>query len=68
MKSLAVSPPEDKPDIVPVVEHYTALKRAGRQLQGLCPLHAEKTPSFTVDPEKQFFYCHGCHQGGDVYM
>jgi DNA primase len=64
-KSLA-SNLEGKPDIVPIVEQYTTLKRAGHQLHGLCPLHSEKTPSFTVNPDKQVFYCHGCHQGGDV--
>ena len=58
--------PGDKPDIVPIAEQYTTLKRAGGQWRGLCPIHSEKTPSFTVNPEKQVFYCHGCHQGGDV--
>jgi len=58
--------PGDKPDIVPIAARYTTLKRVGRQLSGLCPLHSEKTPSFTVNPDKQVFYCHGCHQGGDV--
>jgi hypothetical protein len=57
---------DNKPNIVPITEQYTTLKRAGRQLRGLCPLHSEKTPSFTVNPDMQVFYCHGCHQGGDV--
>jgi hypothetical protein len=56
----------DKPDIVRIADQYTALKHSGRQLYGLCPLHSEKTPSFTVNPDKQVFYCHGCHEGGDV--
>lgn len=55
-----------RPKIEDVVSHHTELRRSGRQLSGRCPLHAEKTPSFYVDPEKQVFYCHGCHAGGDV--
>ncbi len=44
----------------------TRLRRAGRQLVGLCPLHQEKTPSFTVDPRQQLWHCFGCKAGGDV--
>jgi len=43
------------------------LKKAGRNYVGLCPFHAEKTPSFTVNAEKQIFYCFGCHTGGSVF-
>jgi DNA primase len=43
------------------------LRRAGRNLLGLCPFHAEKTPSFTVSPDKQIFYCFGCGAGGNVF-
>ncbi len=43
-----------------------ALKRAGKRLIGLCPFHSEKTPSFSVTPEKGFFYCFGCGKGGDL--
>ncbi|HWB72838.1 MAG TPA: DNA primase [Egibacteraceae bacterium] len=46
---------------------YTALKRAGSRLTGLCPFHEEKTPSFTVDPDRGLFHCFGCGEGGDVY-
>lgn len=51
-------------DIVGVVSEYVTLKRAGRNLVGLCPFHKEKTPSFTINPEKQIYYCFGCSQGG----
>ncbi len=44
----------------------THLRRAGRQFVGLCPLHEEKTPSFTVDPRQQLWHCFGCKAGGDV--
>jgi DNA primase len=53
--------------IVQVVERHVALKRAGRTLKGLCPFHAEKTPSFTVDEAKGFYHCFGCQAGGDVF-
>jgi DNA primase len=44
-----------------------SLRRAGRNLLGLCPFHAEKTPSFTVSPDKQIFHCFGCGAGGNVF-
>jgi len=50
-----------------VVASYVQLKRAGRSLKGLCPWHAEKTPSFVVSPERQLAYCFGCSRGGDVF-
>jgi DNA primase len=53
--------------ILEVVSPYVTLRRAGRSYKGLCPFHSEKTPSFTVDPERGFFYCFGCHAGGDVF-
>lgn len=53
-------------DIVRVVGEYVRLRKAGKRYTGLCPFHTEKTPSFSVDPAMQFFYCHGCHVGGDV--
>lgn len=56
----------NRPDIVEIISQHAELRRAGRQLVGLCPLHEEKTPSFYVDPDKQVFHCHGCHAGGDV--
>lgn len=54
-------------DIVEVVSRYVTLKPSGKNLIGLCPFHEEKTPSFTVSPEKGIFYCFGCHAGGDVF-
>lgn len=54
-------------DIVEVVGEYVQLKKQGRSYFGLCPFHGEKTPSFSVSPEKQIFYCFGCQTGGNVY-
>src|ERR1700674_1353859 len=54
-------------DIVRVVGEYVRLKKTGKDFSGLCPSHQEKTPSFTVSPIKQIFYCFGCGRGGDVY-
>lgn len=53
-------------DIVDVVGSYVTLRRQGRNLLGLCPFHNEKTPSFSVAPDKQIFYCFGCHKGGNA--
>ena len=53
--------------ILEVVSPHVTLRRSGRSYKGLCPFHSEKTPSFTVDPERGFFYCFGCHAGGDVF-
>ena len=53
-------------DIVQVVQGYVPLRKAGSSYRGLCPFHAEKTPSFNVHPDKGFFHCFGCGVGGDV--
>lgn len=53
-------------DIVDVISSYVALKRSGRGLVGLCPFHSEKTPSFSVSPDKQLYHCFGCGEGGSV--
>ena len=50
-------------DIVEVISNYVSLKKSGRNYMGLCPFHSEKTPSFNVKPDSQFFYCFGCHAG-----
>ncbi|CAN2047921.1 DNA primase [Candidatus Magnetomoraceae bacterium gMMP-1] len=54
-------------NIVDIVGEYVQLKKTGKNHTGLCPFHAEKTPSFTVSADKQMFYCFGCHVGGDVF-
>ncbi len=54
-------------DIVDIVSETVSLRRTGRNFIGLCPFHAEKTPSFTVSPDKQIFYCFGCGAGGNVF-
>lgn len=54
-------------DIVEVVSGYVSLKKRGRNYWGCCPFHGEKTPSFSVNAEKNMFYCFGCHEGGDVF-
>src|SRR3989344_4986546 len=58
---------KSKVDIVEVVSSYIPLKKAGRNFSGLCPFHAEKTPSFMVSAERQAFKCFGCGEGGDVF-
>lgn len=52
--------------ILDVAQEYASLKKAGQYLKGVCPFHYEKTPSFTISPEKNIFYCFGCQAGGDV--
>lgn len=52
--------------ITQIINDYTALKKAGVYWKGACPFHHERTPSFTVTPHKDIFYCFGCHQGGDI--
>jgi len=71
---LAVFIPEDKiseiknsVDIVDIISDIVLLKKVGRNYVGLCPFHTEKTPSFTVSPEKQIFHCFGCGTGGNVF-
>lgn len=54
-------------DIVNVINDYVTLKRKGKNYWGICPFHGEKTPSFSVNPEKQLFYCFGCGAGGNIF-
>lgn len=56
----------DRVDIVDVVDSRVKLKRSGKNYSACCPFHEEKTPSFTVSPEKQFFYCFGCGASGNA--
>jgi len=53
--------------VVEVISDYVSLKKAGRNHMGLCPFHAEKSPSFTVSEEKGIYHCFGCHAGGSVF-
>ena len=56
-----------KIDIVDLISEHVDLKRAGQNFKGLCPFHAEKTPSFMVNPSKQICHCFGCGKGGDIF-
>lgn len=58
----------DRTDLVAVISEYLALKKAGQNYTGLCPFHAEKSPSFTVSPSKQIFHCFGCGTGGNIFQ
>ena len=55
-----------KSDLAAIASEYTLLKPKGKRLWGCCPFHSEKTPSFSVVPDEQFYYCFGCHAGGSV--
>ncbi len=54
-------------DIVQIIGEYVRLKKKGRRFVALCPFHTEKTPSFSVSPDKQLYYCFGCGKGGTVF-
>lgn len=58
---------KERADIAEVVSDYLSLTRTGQNLKGLCPFHAEKTPSFTVSQSRQIFHCFGCGAGGNVF-
>lgn len=55
-------------DIIQIISAHVHLKQSGRNFLGLCPFHSEKTPSFTVNPEKKLFKCFGCGEGGTVFQ
>jgi len=57
----------NRASIVEVVSDFVTLRKAGRNHLGLCPFHAEKSPSFTVSEEKGIYHCFGCHTGGSVF-
>ena len=54
-------------NIIDIISEYVPLRKRGKNFLGLCPFHSEKTPSFTVNEEKQIYHCFGCHAGGNVY-
>ena len=56
----------ERTDIVNLVSGYVSLQKKGSNYFGCCPFHNEKTPSFSVNTKEQFFYCFGCHKGGNV--
>jgi len=58
---------KQKLDLVEYIRQHVQLTKSGANWKGLCPFHKEKTPSFYVSPVKQFWYCFGCHQGGDLF-
>ncbi len=58
---------KDRIDMVDLISAYVMLKKRGRNYVGLCPFHLEDTPSFTVSPDKQIFYCFGCQKGGNCF-
>ncbi len=55
-------------DLVEIIGRHVELKKSGSRLTGLCPFHHEKTPSFSVSPDKQLYYCFGCGKGGGVFQ
>ncbi len=57
----------DRTDIVAVISDHVVLKKSGKNYKGLCPFHSEKTPSFSVSPEKRIYHCFGCGTGGNVF-
>jgi len=63
----AVQRVKDAAQIADIIGECVSLKRAGANMKGLCPFHAEKTPSFMVNPARQSFHCFGCGEGGDVF-
>ncbi|MBP2680587.1 MAG: primase, partial [Candidatus Krumholzibacteriota bacterium] len=62
-----ISEIRDRADIVEVVSQYVELRRVGANFSALCPFHDERSPSFTVSPDKQIFHCFGCGRGGNVF-
>jgi len=65
-KSIDISSLLDNIDIVEVISGYAGLNKRGKQYLGICPLHNEKTPSFSVNREKGLWHCFGCKEGGNV--
>src|SRR5213080_2039652 len=66
IKDSSVEAVKSAADILPLVEDYVRLRKAGGIYKGLCPFHQERTPSFTVTPARGGFKCFGCGEGGDA--
>jgi DNA primase len=66
IKDTSVEAVKQAAELVAVVEDRTSLRKQGARLVGRCPFHEERTPSFSVNPSQGFYYCFGCHKGGDV--
>src|ERR1044071_6997412 len=66
IKDTSVEAVKSTAEILPVVEDYVRLRKAGGLYKGLCPFHQERTPSFTVTPARGTFKCFGCGEGGDA--
>lgn len=64
----AINEINNRVEIAEVIGRYLQLRRAGSKYVGLCPFHNEKTPSFSVDPDRRFWYCFGCKQGGNIFQ
>jgi DNA primase len=58
----------ERADMLEIVSRYVTLKKAGKNYIGSCPFHQDKTPSFTVNPDKKLFHCFGCNEGGDLFQ
>jgi DNA primase len=67
MQNNAVETIKQKLSIEMIVGSYVKLERAGKNFRACCPFHHEKTPSFTVTPDRGMYYCYGCHKGGDIF-
>ncbi len=68
MNNALIEKIKDSIDILELIKEYVpAVRRSGRTYKACCPFHQEKTPSFSISPEKGFFYCFGCQTGGDVF-
>src|SRR5215218_10485880 len=68
ISQLSIEEVREAANIVEVASEFTALRRQGARFAGLCPYpdHSEKTPSFSVTPDRGFYYCFGCQRGGDA--
>jgi len=58
---------KERVDVVQLISERVQLKKVGRAYSGLCPFHSEKTPSFTVDPDRRTYHCFGCGRHGDIF-